>query len=202
MIINVGTISKKDLRVRTQWINDRRVNKYLYLQIPVSLKDTTSWFSRASKSANRFDLVFRTVDGEAIGMAGITAIDKVFSNAEIYIFVDPEWHGQGLGKAIIAWLLDYSFYVLELNRIYLYTDPENLVGVRLYERLGFLLEGRLREHRMKDGEVKDKLVYGMLSSEWAGTPHAIAERFTIVASGKEDYKAPPRGLKMVVQHQK
>jgi RimJ/RimL family protein N-acetyltransferase len=41
-----------------------------------------------------------------------------------------------------------------------------LRGLRMYENLGFVREGVLRQHRRKAGKFIDKLVYGILETEW------------------------------------
>jgi len=42
----------------------------------------------------------------------------------------------------------------------------NLGARELYERLGFVFEGRLRESVWYDGAWYDEIILGMLKSEW------------------------------------
>jgi mycothiol synthase len=56
---------------------------------------------------------------------------------EIYVIaVDPDFHGQGLGKQLTLSGLD-SIFDRDVEIANLYVDDDNETAVRLYERLGF-----------------------------------------------------------------
>lgn len=177
MLLTVDKIVKEDLPARVKWINDPRVNQYMYFQLPVSLQGTIKWYEKVNRNYDRFDLVFKNEAGVPVGMSGITSINTAFRNGEFYIFINPDMQGKGVGKAITAWMLDYGFLALDLSKIYLYVDGSNQRAVELYEKIGFVKEGHLRQHRMKNGKYHDKLVFGMLRSEWLSE-----HRFTPVKS--------------------
>lgn len=166
MLLTVDKIVKEDLPARVKWINDPRVNEYMYFQLPVTLSGTLKWYEKINRNYDRFDLVFKNESGQPVGMAGITAINTAFRNGEFYIFINPEMQGLGAGRAITAWMLDFGFLALDLSKIYLYVDGRNIKAIDLYQKLGFVKEGHLRQHRMKNGRFHDKLVFGMLRSEW------------------------------------
>ena len=55
---------------------------------------------------------------------------------------------------------------LELARLWLQIEPENVASQRVAERCGFVREGRLRSHfEGRDGEHVDVLIYGLLPGE-------------------------------------
>jgi RimJ/RimL family protein N-acetyltransferase len=166
MLLSAYKISAEDLPARVAWINDPRVNDLMYFRLPVSLESTTRWFEKVRRNYDRHDLVFKNEGGVPVGMSGITAINSTFRNGEFYIFINPDMQGLGAGKAITAWMLEYGFQTLGLNKIYLYVDGDNHSAVGLYLKLGFVKEGHLREHRFKNGKFHDKLVYGILKKDW------------------------------------
>jgi RimJ/RimL family protein N-acetyltransferase len=55
---------------------------------------------------------------------------------------------------------------LDLNRIQAETDTRNLASARVLEKLGFALEGTLRENCIVDGEVSDSWLYGLIRRDW------------------------------------
>ena len=71
----------------------------------------------------------------------------------------------GFGTMATRLLCRYGFEVLQLHKIYLYANENNSIAHRTYEKVGFKLEGRLRDERICDGEFEDRLYYGLLSSE-------------------------------------
>lgn len=181
MIITVGKITKADLLTRVRWINDPRVNEFMYFIFPVNLRTTTAWFDRIKSAPDRQDLVFKDEHGHILAMAGFTAINRHFSNAEYYIFVNPDLHGKGLGKSITSWMLDYAFSVLKIFKVYLYTDGDNKAALSVYRELGFVKEGHQRKHRLKNGKFKDKLIFGIFSDDWKASAKDRNERHTIIS---------------------
>ena len=53
-----------------------------------------------------------------------------------------------------------------LFRIETDIDPRNAGSIRSVERLGFKLEGHLRERFFVAGEIQDSLIYGLLAPDW------------------------------------
>ncbi|MBS3979594.1 MAG: GNAT family N-acetyltransferase [Rhodobacteraceae bacterium] len=76
--------------------------------------------------------------------------------------------GRGQGQPFLRALVDYGFGTLGAARVWLDASSENARAMRTYDRAGFTLEGRLRQHwyRPALGRVVDLILYGMLRSEW------------------------------------
>jgi ribosomal-protein-alanine N-acetyltransferase len=63
-------------------------------------------------------------------------------------------------------LLQYGFEDLHLHRVEADTDPRNVASGRALERLGFKLEGHLRERWIVGDEISDTALYGLIRSDW------------------------------------
>ena len=76
--------------------------------------------------------------------------------------------GKGEGSTFVRQLVDYAFLDLGAAKLWLDASGENLRAQKVYERLGFVLEGRLRDHWFRPalGRNVDVMLYGMLRSEW------------------------------------
>ena len=76
--------------------------------------------------------------------------------------------GKGEGAAFLRALVDHAFLDLQANRIWLDTSADNLRAQNAYQRAGFLLEGRLRQHEFHPTTQHrdDTLLYGILRDEW------------------------------------
>lgn len=76
--------------------------------------------------------------------------------------------GGGHGQRFLRSLLDHGFGTLGAARVWLDASAENPRAMRTYERAGFTLEGRLRQHwyRPALGRFVDLMLYGMLRAEW------------------------------------
>jgi RimJ/RimL family protein N-acetyltransferase len=55
---------------------------------------------------------------------------------------------------------------LGVHRVFAYCDPRNLASIRVLEKVGMCLEGRLRENMIIHGEYSDSFIFGLLVDEW------------------------------------
>jgi RimJ/RimL family protein N-acetyltransferase len=76
--------------------------------------------------------------------------------------------GNGYGTEAIKWALDWAFQTAGLHRVSIGCFSFNEGARRLYERLGFVVEGRTREAVWKNGGWHDLIEMGMLEGEWRG----------------------------------
>ena len=76
--------------------------------------------------------------------------------------------GQGEGPAFLRALVNFAFDELQANRLWLDTSASNLRAQKAYQRAGFILEGRLRQHEFlpTTGTRDDTLLYGIMRDEW------------------------------------
>lgn len=86
--------------------------------------------------------------------------------AEIgYSMARAHW-GKGYMHEALQALIGYAFGPLELNRLEADIDPRNSNSAKSLERLGFRMEGVLRERWIVAGEVSDTAYYGLLRNDW------------------------------------
>lgn len=85
---------------------------------------------------------------------------------EICYGVGPDYEGKGYATEAAKGLIDYCFTKLNFHKVTADTDPDNLASQRVLEKLGFKLEGRLRDRQLINGKWVDELDYGLLKSEW------------------------------------
>lgn len=83
---------------------------------------------------------------------------------DLTVAVDPDWQGRGVGTALFQALIEAARGMSPpVGRIELGTGANNLGAQRLYQRLGFKIEGRLPGRgRHPDGSIEDDIVLGLL----------------------------------------
>lgn len=104
-----------------------------------------------------------------VGIVAMTESNKsAVHHRHSYISIDilAPYRGKGYGAEAIGWALGYGFQMANLHRVGIEAFSYNTGAMRLYERLGFVLEGRKREEIWFDGEWHDNVTFGMLESEW------------------------------------
>ena len=88
------------------------------------------------------------------------------------VLIAPSARGRGLGAELVDALLGVAFDELKLHRVGLGVFAHNTAAVRLYERLGFVREGVVRDYAGVNGEWWSSIEMGMLESEWTARPRA------------------------------
>lgn len=106
------------------------------------------------------------VDGTAVGTASLFGFDRFARHAEAGINLVAAARGRGVGTAAIGQLVDFGFLRQNLRRIHLQAIASNTAAIRAYEKAGFVVEGRQREHAWVRGAYEDIVVMGLLRSEY------------------------------------
>jgi RimJ/RimL family protein N-acetyltransferase len=83
------------------------------------------------------------------------------------IFIgDRAYLGQGYGTEATIVLLNYAFSVLGYHKVNLDLFEYNAPARALYEKLGFVHEGRRRENHWSRGRFWDEILMGVTAEEW------------------------------------
>jgi len=104
-----------------------------------------------------------------IGTISLMAIDPNMSHHRktmIGITLAPPYQSKGYGSEAILWALEWAFRHANMHRVEIGAFGYNEGAWKLYERLGFVHEGRKREALWYDGEWHDLVCLGMLKKEW------------------------------------
>lgn len=164
--MQIRELNKSDLTLRVKWMNEPAVYSSMHYAIPVLIENTLRWYEKNKDNDSRSDVVF-VEENEIVAFGGLTSITPSPRMAELYLFVAPYSQHKGVGKAATSLLCEWGFKKLGLEKIYLYTNEDNLPAIAVYEKNGFSLEGRHRqEYLAPDGSIKDRLYFGLLRSEW------------------------------------
>ena len=95
--------------------------------------------------------------GEVVGIAGLTVgTGRTRHSGSLFIYVTRQQQGQGIGTRLMQSLLDLADNWLLLRRVELTVLTENEGAKRLYERLGFVIEGCRKMSVIAQGELKDE----------------------------------------------
>ena len=133
--------------------------------------------SFAAKTLFQWGIV-RNAEADLIGTCTLAHLDAQNRRAEVgYILGRPHW-GHGYAQEALQALVAFAFQDLDLLRLEADVDPRNTASTRSLSRLGFTLEGHLRERWIVGGEISDSVLYGLLRREWSGGALPAAPRPT------------------------
>jgi diamine N-acetyltransferase len=161
-------LEQEDLKKRVEWVNNLEIRQTLMFDWPLSISKTEKWFQNQlmDDSKRNFSIIYKE-NQELIGMTGLIDINIRHLRAQFYLTIgEKKYQGKRLPDEIIPLVLDYGFFELGLNRIYLYTLNNNERARRVYKRNGFKYEGTLRKHHFCIGDYQDLQVMSVLKHEW------------------------------------
>ncbi|HEV3157303.1 MAG TPA: GNAT family N-acetyltransferase [Candidatus Baltobacteraceae bacterium] len=104
------------------------------------------------------------LDGTAAGLLVLGYPESWLMDLRRIIVEHPR---KGLGREIMEWTVDHAFREKSVKRISLEVPADNTNARRLYERMGFTLEGAFRQgYFNKDtGAFSNLCIYGLLESD-------------------------------------
>jgi [ribosomal protein S5]-alanine N-acetyltransferase len=88
------------------------------------------------------------------------------SAAKLGYAIHADYWGRGLATDAASTIVDHGFKHLAIHRITAAVGPDNEASKAVLDRLGFSLEGRLRDHVFTNGAWRDSLLYSLLASDW------------------------------------
>jgi putative acetyltransferase len=104
-------------------------------------------------------------DGQVVGAAGLHLqhLSLRRSHARsLGIGIAPQWQGRGVGRRLMARLLDWADNWAGILRVELVVHADNERAQALYRNMGFVEEGRHRGYALKDGRYVDALAMARL----------------------------------------
>ena len=101
-----------------------------------------------------------------IRLSGSDTRAAIHRATNLAISIKAEHQGRGYGSEAIRWVMRWCFLYAGMHRLALGVVEYNPSAARLYERLGFLLEGRERDACWYKGRFWDHIKYSMLEDEW------------------------------------
>ena len=163
---------EKDAELMAAW---RRDSEYFRLldSDPVrlwSVGQTKEWLEKQQKgdAFEGIEFMIRTVEEDKpIGFVGLDGISWHNGNSWVGIGIgEREYWGKGCGTDAMQIIARYAFEELGLHRLTLNVFAYNTRAIRVYEKVGYKVEGRVPEAVHREGKRWDIIFMGLLRDEW------------------------------------
>lgn len=121
--------------------------------------------------ASKADVVFSIFAADDDRYLGQVGVHQIHARSKVgrlscIIGSQDEW-GKGFGTAAIASVLDTAFGELSLHKVWLMVFETNERAKRTYSRIGFAVEGVLREEYFHEAGWHNMVRMSMLDREWS-----------------------------------
>ncbi|MER7502879.1 GNAT family protein [Nonomuraea pusilla] len=148
-------------------MSDPEVRRFTGSHLEPDLEGAKTWYAGRAAHDDRLDLAI-VADGEYVGEVVLNELDADNLSCSLRIaLIGARAFGKGYGSEAITLVLDHAFGATPLHRVSLEVFSYNARARHVYEKLGFVQEGVLRESLRWAGEWHDTLVMAVLRSEWA-----------------------------------
>lgn len=160
-----------DADVLHKLMNNWEVLQFLTYFKPLSKEDVIEMIRLAMQQMkNLKSITFAIVDKEDQTLIGVTSlhnIDWKNRHAEFGIVIwNPNYWDKGIGTDVARVLLHYAFSELNFHRIEIRLLEYNKRIIRLSEKLGFKLEGILRDYLWRNGRWYNLMIMSILDNEF------------------------------------
>lgn len=110
--------------------------------------------------------IVEKISGKMIGCCDFTDIDR-FHNSEIGYVLNQKYWGKGYMTEAVSKVIEIGFEYLNLERIVIRHNVENIRSKRVIQKLGLVYEGIQRSSSVNsNGKRCDVAVYSILKDEY------------------------------------
>lgn len=155
-IYSVVDQNREHLRVWLPWVDQSTSSEQTLQFIRTSLEQ----FAR-----NQGFSAAIWVDRQVAGAIGFHKVNWPNRKVEIGYWISRRFEGKGLVTDCCRALLRYGFHEWQLNRVEIHCATGNPRSAAVAKRLGFTLEGTLRQAQLLHGQYHDLFVFGMLAND-------------------------------------
>ena len=162
-------LKREDISIINTWRNDKELIDYLgapfrYINEEVDVL----WFENYMK--NRSTSVRCAIvddDDKILGLISLMSIDYLNQSAVLHIMIgNSNNHNKGIGTFAVEEILNHAFNNLNLHRVELSVLDSNDRAKHVYEKVGFICEGKKRRAVFKNGDFVDLVLYSILKEDF------------------------------------
>jgi RimJ/RimL family protein N-acetyltransferase len=145
--------------------NDDEIRRWLpMIPSPYTEHDARTFIEGKVPDVGRHQ-VATTENGRVVGAIGLD-VTKTIRQGTIGYWCAREARGRGVTTRALRLLSEHAFDDFGLERLQLFTDPDNHASQRVAEKVGYRREGVARSHLpQRDGTRRDSIAFSLLPGE-------------------------------------
>lgn len=170
MLVRLRPLAPDDLDRYVAWLNDTDVTRTLTLRYPLGREAERAILERLARDAGyrAVNFAIEVIEtGEHIGSIGVgeTYHESRWGTLGFFIGAKEHW-GRGYGYDALREMLRFAFWEMNLLAVRLEVFATNERARDLYERVGFVVEGRKRGAVLRHGQYVDIDVMSVTRAEF------------------------------------
>jgi len=169
---NLRPIALNDLEKVLQWRNSERIRRNMFTDHEITLDEHKAWFAGLKQNNNSIYLVFEVIN-KPVGLVYFTDIDNTNGKSNWGFYLGEENLPDGSGTAMGILGLEYAFIQLKIRKLCSEVLEFNDASIRFHGKFGFVKEGRLIQHVLKNGTYQDVILFALFQSYWLINRHNL-----------------------------
>jgi methionyl-tRNA formyltransferase len=167
-------LTEQDLNLVRNWRNSDHVRANMYTDHIISEEEHRAWFQRVMVDPTVRYLILEYRD-RPVGLVNFTAIDTRNSKCMWGFYLGETDLPRGSGTIMGYLSMNYVFEEIQIRKVSGEVLDFNEPSQKLFRRLGFTEEGRLRQHVLKNGRYADVVLFSLLAGKWRGSERTRVE---------------------------
>lgn len=149
-----------------RWINDPEVTEHLSARYPYSHAQEREFLAIPLTYSNVSLTVVTKAEGRPIGNVSLRGASPETRACGLGIMIgEKDCWDRGYGTDVMRTICRFGFEMMNLHRIELDVFAENTRARRVYEKVGFVVEGTRRQAYYRRGRYTDVVLMGLLEGE-------------------------------------
>ena len=173
-----------DLKLVYNWRNQEHIRQMMYNQDPIKWENHLKWYESLSIDSAKISKIFR-INNEPIGVINVNNIDWQNQRCDWGFYIGKLDTAKGTGLLLGYVALQFILVELGFNKVVGEVLQYNEISKKFHERLGFKLDGVLRQHIDQGKAFKDVYVYSLLKEDWLLRSDQIKRELVIKFGGME-----------------
>jgi RimJ/RimL family protein N-acetyltransferase len=166
MNVRLEQLDRKDFPIIKDWIDPEIFHIF---KAPIDDKQLEKLLTK-EQDGIQTEIGLRAVDNETDKIVGLvhSVVDQKNDYTHLQqIVVDPDLRGKGYGTAILDLFLELCFTTHKLHRVQLFTEENNKQAITCYKKVGFHVDGLIRDRVKTDNGYLSTYIFSMLRDEWS-----------------------------------
>ena len=146
--------------------NEDYIRQWMFTGNEINIDYHLLWIEQLKTDKSQICLTIINDSTQPVGAVNIKKIDKDNGNAELGFYKSQNLDEKGLMSISLSTVINYSFDILGLKKIYSEVFENNTKSINIFKRLYFQEEGFLRSHIVSNGRRIGIHLFGLLRNEW------------------------------------
>jgi len=149
------------------WLNDLEVNRFLEVRFVHQTRETVLAYVRSFYGDTEKYMwgIYPNDTNRLIGTATLSDINRYHRRGVLGLMIgEKECWGKGYGTEVIKLIVDFAFKKLNLHKVTAGAVADNIGSIKVFQKAGFEIEGRMKSHDFNDGVFRDAVYMGLVNT--------------------------------------